>query len=116
MSLLWFQNYLTDRKQRVVVGDDESQWAEIHAGVPQGSILGPILFSIFINDLPSLLTRSNVMLYADNTTIYCSDADVSRLKETLTNDLVALSAWIERNGLSMKIEREDTVYEPEPER
>ena len=91
-SLLWFQKYLTDRRQRVVVGDEKSQWAEIHAGVPQGFIFKPILFSIFINDLPTMLTRSKVMLYADDTTIYCSD--VSRLKETLslTDDLVALSA------------------------
>ena len=73
-------------------------------------------FSLFlINDVPTVLTRSKVMLYADDTTIYCSDADVSRLKGTLTDDLVALSAWIERNGLSMNNYGEDTVYEPEPE-
>ena len=114
VSFLWFQNYLTDRKQRGVVGDNESQWAEIHAGVPRGSILGPILFSIFINDLPTVLARSKVMLYADDTTIYCSDVDVSRLKETITNDLVALSAWIVRKGLSMNMEK--TQFEPEPER
>ena len=91
--------------QRVGGGDNESQWAEIHAGVPQGSILGPILISMFINDLSTVLTRSKVMLYADDTTIYCSDVDVSRLNETITNDLVALSAWIERNGLSMNMEK-----------
>ena len=53
-----------------------------------------------------MLTRSKVLLYyADDTTIYCSDAGVFRFKETLTNDLVALSAWIERNGLSMNMEK-----------
>ena len=64
---------MISRKQRVVVDDEMSKWTTAHAGVPQGSILGPLLFSIFVNDLPAALSRCKVMLYADDTTVYYSD-------------------------------------------
>ena len=103
--LEWFRSFLTGRKQRVVVGGEESQWFDLHSGVPQGSILGPILFSLFVNDLPVSLTRSEVMLYADDTTIYLSDTNTLSLKERLSQDLVALSTWIADNGLTMNTQK-----------
>ena len=63
-SLLWFQSYLSGRKQRVVIGGEASEWTDVSAGVPQGSILGPLLFSVFVNDLPSALHECKVMMYS----------------------------------------------------
>ena len=103
--LEWFRSFLTGRKQRVVVGREESLWFDLHSGVPQGSILGPILFSLFVNDLPVSLTRSEVMLYPDDTTIYLSDSNTLSLKECLSQDLVALSTWIADNGLTMNTQK-----------
>ena len=61
-----FEDFLRNRKQRVVLNGQTSNWESIHAGVPQGSILGPLLFSIYINDLAENLS-SNPKLYADDT-------------------------------------------------
>ena len=67
--LAWFQNYLSDRQQRVVLGGKLSAWKPISAGVPQGSVLGPLLFLIFIDDLAKLI-QSSKKLFADDTSIY----------------------------------------------
>ena len=64
-------NFLNDRKQRVVLNGQHSKWANIEAGVPQGSILGPLLFLIYINDLPDNLI-SNSKLFADDTSFLAS--------------------------------------------
>ena len=63
------ENYLKNRKQRVVLNGQTSEWKDILAGVPQGSVLGPILFLIYINDLPDGLI-SNAKLFADDTSIF----------------------------------------------
>ena len=63
------ENYLQNRQQRVVLDGQESDWREILAGVPQGSVLGPLLFLVYINDLPENL-RSSVKLFADDTSIF----------------------------------------------
>ena len=72
-TLELFRNYLSDRRQCVVHGDAISEWANIHVAVPQGSNLGQLHFSIFMNDLPAALLKSTVMLYADDTTVCFSD-------------------------------------------
>ena len=66
---LLLENYLKNRKQRVVLNGQTSEWKDISAGVPQGSVLGPLLFLIYINDLPDGLI-SNAKLFADDTSIF----------------------------------------------
>jgi hypothetical protein len=87
----WICNFLMHRKQRVVVGGECSDWASVKSGVPQGTVLGPLLFLMYINDLPDKLT-SNVRLFADDCVIYRTisgdnDADL------LQTDLDRLSSW-----------------------
>ena len=65
-----------------MVGGEEPLWFDLHSGVPQGSILRPILFRLFVNDLLVSLTRSEVILYADDMTIYLSDSNTLSLKES----------------------------------
>ena len=70
IELDWFRNYLTDRKQLVSFGKEISDPCLITSGVPQGSILGPFLFVPFVNDLPVVLERCQILMYADDTVMY----------------------------------------------
>ena len=67
-ELSWFTGYLAERKMRVVVDGVSSEWARVSMGVPQGSILGPLLFLIFGKDLPEVVEECTINLYADDTT------------------------------------------------
>ena len=66
----WFSNYLDGRKQRVKLEVSYSDWANVLRGVPQGSILGPLLFLLYVNDLPDVVTKCTVNMYADYVAIY----------------------------------------------
>lgn len=68
-TLTWISNFLKLRKQRVVVGGDFSDWVDVISGVPQGTVLGPLLFLVYINDLPDNIS-SEVRLFADDCVIY----------------------------------------------
>ena len=93
----WFQSYLVNRKQRTSVGDTLSVAAPITVGVPQGCILGPLLFLIYVNDLPSCQLASEIILYADDTVIYYSSTDM------LNSDLATISNWFSSNLLTLNI-------------
>ncbi len=68
-SLKWFKNYLSDREQTMEINGITSDWELIKAGVPQGSILGPLMFILYINHLPRVVTKCKVTLYADDTAL-----------------------------------------------
>ena len=85
-------SFLSDRPQRVLLNVQTSKWSQIKAGVRQGSVLGPLLFLVFINDLPEGLT-SNVKLFADNTSIFSVVHDVSSLSLSLNEDLSKIWQW-----------------------
>ena len=77
----------------------------IKTGVPQGSILGPLLFIMFVNDLPRSIQRSSCLMYADDTTLYSSSANPSNIEFALNRDLVNASNWFERNRLTLNIKK-----------
>ena len=91
--LRWFENYLNDRWQRVVIDGAASAWSPVTSGVPQGSILGPLLFVIFINDLPDNVSPStNTALYADDSKLYREIKSVEDC-QFLQDDLAKLENW-----------------------
>ena len=86
----WFTSYLQDRRQLCKVNGVSSRIEEIHCGVPQGSCLGPLLFIVYINDLPFCLENCQVNMYADDTSISFSARSVNDLKVTLNKELDSL--------------------------
>ena len=90
--LSWFTNYLTGRKQRVVMSGVQSAWNFISAGVPQSSILGPLLFLLFINDIV-LDIGSSTRRFADDTSLYIIVEDPSVAAELLNADLEKIAEW-----------------------
>ena len=96
-ELKWFKSYLTNREQ-------VCKWtfivsSKIVCGIPQGSIIGPLLFLLHINDLPRSLKESTPCLYADDTQIFSSSYDYNELIDKLNSDLINISDWLARNKL-----------------
>ena len=86
----WFADYLSNRKQRVVLPGAVSDWASIHAGVPQGSIIGPLLFLLYINNIVHDI-GSNIRLFADDTSFFIIVDDP--VTGCINTDLVRISRW-----------------------
>ena len=89
-ELRWFRSYLTDRRQCCKANGRISATDSITCDVPQGSCLGPLLFLVYINDLPSCLKNSLVSMYADDTSIYYASESVSEIDQAVNADFEAL--------------------------
>ena len=98
-SLEWFKSYLSSRTQAVCIGNELSSHKNGLSGVPQGSVLGPVLFILYINDLVSSVQFSQVMMYADDTVIYYSSPQLSEIELKLNLDLLTLNQWLLNNKL-----------------
>ena len=107
LSLPWFESYLSNRTQQVNINTNQSKTENVLCGVPQGSILGPMLFLIFINDLPLFLGDAiqYVHLYADDTTLYDIGLDKDMLENNLQHALNLLKKWHLENGMIINISK-----------
>ena len=98
-ALLFIQNYLKDRKQRTKVNGSFSLWLELKYGVPQGSILGPLLFNIFINDIFFFIKYTKMANYADDNTLYSMSTTIENLLKTLESETTTILDWFRVNEM-----------------
>ena len=101
ICLKWFRSYLTNRKQRVEVNGVSSGWRNISCGVPQGSILGPLLFLVYINDLPRSCPSTEVLLFADDTNLTAINCQINNLQSDLAN----LNNWLNANKIVLNMSK-----------
>ena len=105
VPLSWFKSYLTDRKQYVEYNNAQSSMDIIKCGVPQGSILGPLLFLIYINDLAGVSEKLFALLFADDSNIFLSGKDPDELIRTMNEEMVAVVDWLNLNKLSLNLKK-----------
>jgi hypothetical protein len=91
--LSWFMNYLKDRQQRVIINGVASSWGNIEAGVPQGSVLGPLLFLVFINDITNVVTNCKIRLFADDTCLFIEVDNHEDAATQVNEDLAKIQDW-----------------------
>ena len=111
IELAWFKSYLLGRTQCVSYKGTLSNFLPVRSGVPQGSILGPLLFCLFINDICNLPLHpsTKISLYADDTTVFSSGYGVQSVQNTLQKDIQTLCTWFNENGLVVNIDKTKTM-------
>ena len=105
LSLDWFISYLRNRKQYVTYMGSNSDTRKVECGVPQGSVLGPLLFIIYTNDLPNCLNITKAILFADDTTVYMTSNNMKHLYTIVNHELDNLTDWFRANKLSLNISK-----------
>ena len=103
--LKWFASYLHDRRQFVANKGISSEDKNINIGVPQGSILGPLLFTLYINDLPTVLRHVHTDMYADDTTISVVGKNKAEIEHLLEESMKCVDAWLRKNRLVMNVKK-----------
>lgn len=104
-ALQWFASYLADRTQVTKINEVVSDEVEVTRGVPQGSILGPFLFALYINDIVNILRHCSCHLFADDTVLYIEGEDVDEVIKLLNEDLLLVSKWLEANKLKLNVSK-----------
>ena len=104
-ALKWFHSYLVDRKQSVLVNGEMSDSRSVVLGVPQGSILGPLLFNIYVNSLPNAVENTRVILYADDAVLISAASTSQELQKTLEHNFNLISDWYSDNRLTLNIKK-----------
>ena len=106
----WFESYLKGRKQFVSINSCASEnILDILHGVPQGSILGPLLFLIYINDFKNCLKFSEAFMFADDTTLLFKEKCLDSLKVKINSDLSSAADWLAENKLSLNVKKKQIL-------
>ena len=101
----WLKDYLSNRKQCTSANGRKSSEGQVLCGVPQGSILGPTLFLVYINDLSNIVKKCGLYLYADDTAVCATGPDLEELTSQMEADLVRLAGWFKRNKLTLNAKK-----------
>ena len=101
----WFYSYLSDRSQSVNYNDHESDLKMMKCGVPEGFILGPLLFLIYINDLPSVSKYFMPILFADDTNLFCTGLNLHDIVCQINQEIKIIYSWVKANKLSLNIDK-----------
>lgn len=101
----WLASYISDREQYVYINGHSSTTLPIRTGVPQGSILGPLLFILYINDIVNVSRDVDLLLFADDTNVFLYDADINQLSIRANKALLDISNWFKLNRLSVNIKK-----------
>jgi hypothetical protein len=108
-ELEWFKSYLFNRTQLVVNNGKRSSKSVLNIGVPQGTILGPVLFLLYINDLSNSVCKANINIYADDVVVYSSNSNISQLQNEMQNVMDSVYDWYKLNKLSLSTEKCSTM-------
>ena len=108
-ALKWFDSYLSDRQQKCVVNGELSGARAVTCAVPQGSLIGPLLFLIYINDLPNCLSKALPRMYADDTSISIAASSLPEPESVLNTELANLHEWLNVNKLSLNIAKTELM-------
>ena len=114
-------NYLTNRRQYVEIDGISSKYQLISTGVPQGSILGPLLFIIYMNDINKSSDKFDFILYADDTSLYSiinkfKDRNTNNTNNMINKDISHITTWLESNKLSLNIDKTKAMLFHQPQR
>ena len=105
----WFQSYLSNRKQFVDIDGTKSNMANISCGVPQGSILGPLLFLIYINAIVNVSEIATLIMFADDTNLFFKDKNLDNLINICNVELHKISNWFRLNKLSLNVRKTNFI-------
>ena len=103
IALKWFESYLANRQQFVLINKYKSSYENIVCGVPQGSILGPLLFILYINDIPLSSKKGNFILFADDTNVLYNADNLMQLEEIINTELKQIYDWLTSNKLFLNV-------------
>ena len=105
----WFSSYLDNRTQKCVVNGSLSEYCTLKCGILQGTILGPLLFLLYINDLPNCLSHSVPRMYADDTYLTYSNSNVHSIQSSLNGNLVNINRWLIANRLILNMTKTEFI-------
>ena len=105
-------SYLRGRKQRIKLGNTRSEWPELLQGVSQGSILGPLIFNIFLNDIFHFVSKGYLYNHADDNCIGVSHKDISALSTQLENETQVMAKWVADNSMKTNADKFQGIVLP----
>lgn len=110
-AIKWTESYLTNRSQAVRINNHHSPFLPLATGVPQGSVLGPLLFSLYINDLPSVCPNVFIQMYADDTVIYVHAKNTTQAADKLSQTTIPVKKnWLNQCCLELNINKTVAMF------